>query len=270
MTPLVTEAGITDVHIESLRLADGRFLRTSPEYAHKRLLAAGAGDIYELGPVFRAGEHGRRHREEFLMLEWYRIGWEWSVVADEVLALIADVTARSDWPIEFIAWQSLFARETGVDFEAAGEQELRSAAPGAPERLDLPELLDWVFATRLQPALPPGRLTVVHDFPACQSALARLKPGQPQWAERFEVFAGPLELANGYRELTDPVEQRRRFDEDNRRRRAMGRTPMPVDLALIQALERGLPACSGVALGVDRLMMLVLDVDDIARTRPFS
>jgi lysyl-tRNA synthetase class 2 len=146
---------------------------------------------------------------------------------------------------------------------------LRRAAPGAPDDLDLPELLDWLFATRLQPALPEGCLSVVHDFPACQAALARLKPGQPLWAERFEVFAGTVELANGYRELTDPVEQRRRFDQDNRRRRTLGRQAMPVDQALIEALEHGLPECSGVALGVDRLMMIALDVDDIGRTLPF-
>lgn len=268
-TPTITEAGITDLHIESIALADGRFLRTSPEYAHKRLLSAGAGDIYELGPVFRAEESGRLHREEFMLLEWYRLGWRWRALAEEVLALIFKMTARTDWRIEFVTWGCFFKRETGINFEHAGETDLRDAAPGAPDELDLPELLDWVFASRLQPALPENQLTVVHDFPACQAALARLKPDQPQWAERFEVFAGPMELANGYRELTDPIEQRRRFDADNRRRRAMGRAPMPIDRALIQALERGLPPCSGVALGVDRLIMLACDIDNIAQVRPF-
>jgi len=268
-TPMITDAGITDLHIESLALADGRYLRTSPEFSHKRLLSAGAGDIYELGPVFRAGENGRFHREEFLLLEWYRPGWTWRALADEVLELIAHIANRQAWTTEFIAWRALLARETGLAFETASENELRRAAPGAPDDLDLPELLDWLFATRLQPALPEGCLCVVHDFPASQAALARLKPGQPLWAERFEVFAGKVELANGYRELTDPVEQRRRFDQDNGRRRALGRQTMPVDQALIEALERGLPECSGVALGVDRLMMIALDIDDIGRTLPF-
>jgi len=265
-TPMITAAGITDLHVESLVLGDGRYLRTSPEYSHKRLLSAGAGDIYELGPVFRAGENGRFHREEFLLLEWYRPGWAWRALADEVVELIGHIADRLEWSVEFIAWRSLLARETGIAFESASESELRQAAPGAPDDLALPELLDWLFATRLQPALPEGRLSVVHDFPACQAALARLSPDRPLWAERFEVFAGPVELANGYRELTDPVEQRRRFDQDNRRRRALGRQAMPVDHSLIAALERGLPECSGVALGVDRLMMIALDVDDIGRT----
>jgi len=269
-TPAITAAGITDLHVESMRLADGRYLRTSPEYAHKRLLAAGSGDIYELGPVYRAGERGRCHRDEFLLLEWYRIGWQWRALAEEVVELVMHIAAGQDWRVEFIAWRALLARETGLELETAGKKELREAAPGAPDDLDLPELLDWLFATRLQPALPAGCLSVVHDFPACQAALARLKPGRPQWAERFEVFAGSLELANGYRELTDPIEQRRRFDRDNLRRRTLGRTAMPVDHSLIEALERGLPECSGVALGVDRLMMIALDVDDIARTRPFD
>lgn len=268
-TPTITAAGVTDLHIESMALRDGRYLRTSPEYAHKRLLSADAGDIYELGPVYRAGENGRFHREEFLLLEWYRTGWPWRALADEVLELVARIARSRDWTVEFVAWRSLLCRETGIEFESATESDLRAAAPGAPEDLDMPELLDWLFATRLQPALPEGRLSVVHDFPACQAALARLKPGQSMWAERFEVFAGPVELANGYRELTDPVEQRRRFDRDNVRRRALGRNAMPVDHALLAALEQGLPECSGVALGVDRLMMIALDVDDIARTRPF-
>lgn len=266
-TPLITESGVTDLHIESLALSDGRFLRTSPEYAHKRLLAAGSGDVYELGPVFRAGEHGRRHREEFMLLEWYRLDWEWQELATEVLELIGHVVPAQCWTHEFVTWRELLLRETGIDLETAAETELRDAAPDAPQGLAQPEILDWLFATRLQPALPEDRITVVHDFPACQAALARLKPGQRQWAERFEIFAGVLELANGYRELTDPAEQQRRFDRDNLRRSAMGRRTMPVDRPLIEAMERGLPDCSGVALGVDRLMMVALEVDDIARTR---
>lgn len=268
-TPVISDSGVTDLHIESVALADGRYLRTSPEYVHKRLLAAGAGDLYELGPVFRSGERGRLHREEFLMLEWYRLGWDWRQLADEVIELIIELTPDRSWRVGFVAWRDLMRRTVGIDPESAPESVLRAAAPGAPGDLDRPELLDWVFATRLQPGLPDDRLTVVHGFPACQAALARLDPERPQWAERFEVFAGGVELANGYRELTDPVEQRRRFEMDNRRRRALGRAPMPVDRELIDALDRGLPECSGVALGVDRLIMVATGSDDIAETRPF-
>lgn len=268
-TPLITDYGVTDLHVENLTLADGRFLRTSPEYAHKRLLAAGAGDLYELGPVFRAGEHGRLHREEFLLLEWYRLDWHWPALADEVLELVRRLTPERNWRRESIAWNTLLHTHTGIDLESASDAELRVAAPGAPENLARPELLDWLFATRLQPALPADQLTIVHDFPACQAALARLKPGQPQWAERFEVFAGPVELANGYRELTDPDEQRARFEADNRRRRAAGRAPMPADPELIAALEAGLPECSGAALGVERLIMIKLATPGIAETLHF-
>ena len=269
VTPTITEAGVTDVHIESVALADGRFLRTSPEYAQKRLLAAGLGDLYELGPVFRAGEHGRRHREEFLMLEWYRIGWEWSALAEEVLELVRELTSAQRWTERHIAWRELMLEHAGLDPQHASDQDLRAAAADAPENLDRPELLDWLFATRIQPGLPADQLTVVHDFPACQAALARLKPCEPQWADRFEIFAGNLELANGYRELTDPAEQRHRFEADNRRRNLLGRSPMTVDRPLLAALEAGLPECSGVALGVDRLMMISQSASDIADVRLF-
>jgi elongation factor P--(R)-beta-lysine ligase len=269
-TPVVTDSGVTDVHIESLALADGRFLRTSHEYAHKRLLAAGVGDLYELGPVFRAGEHGRHHRKEFLMLEWYRIGWDWSALAAEVVELVREVTPGQHWTDRSIAWRELMLEHAGLDPTSAGDEALRAAAVDAPANMDRFELLDWLFATRLQPALPDNQLTVVHDFPASQAALARLKPGQPQYAERFEVFAGNLELANGYRELTDPAEQRLRFEADNRRRQSLGRRPMPVDRNLLAALEAGLPECAGVALGVDRLMMLAQSASDIADVRFFE
>ena len=264
VTPTITAAGVTDTHVESVALADGRFLRTSPEYAHKRLLAAGLGDLYELGPVFRAGEHGRLHREEFLMLEWYRIGWEWPALADEVLELVRTLTPGQRWTHRHVAWRELMLEHTGLDPESASDEELRSAAADAPDNLDRPELVDWLFATRIPPALPDDQLMVVYDFPACQAALARLKPGEPQWAERFEIFAGNLELANGYRELTDPAEQQRRFEADNRRRQSLGRLPMPVDPNLLAALEAGLPECSGVALGVERLMMVNQATSDIA------
>lgn len=263
LTPVKTMYGVTDVHIESVALADEGYLRTSPEYAHKRLLAAGVGDLYELGPVFRAHEHGRRHRTEFTLLEWYRVGWTWSRLAEEVLELVESVTPDHRWRRRTVSWQALMVERLGTEPTTAGASELRGLASDAPPGLDTSELFDWLFATRVQPSLPQDQLTVVHDYPACQAALARLRPDAPEWAERFEVFAGPLELANGYRELTDAAAQRERFEADNRRRGKLGRSAMPIDERLIDALEAGLPECSGVALGFDRLAMVAAGSDDI-------
>ncbi|MGK7295325.1 MAG: EF-P lysine aminoacylase EpmA [Candidatus Wenzhouxiangella sp. M2_3B_020] len=269
LTPATTTCGVTDVHIESVALAPGGYLRTSPEYAHKRLLAAGAGDLYELGPVFRAGEHGRLHRTEFTLLEWYRVGWTWSRLADEVLDLVEMLTPGRRWHRRIVPWRDLMGEELGLDPAGACVDELRRLASDAPAGLERPELFDWLFATRVQPTLPLDQLTVVHDYPACQAALARLRPDAPEWAERFEVFAGTLELANGYRELTDATAQRQRFEADNRRRRELGRSSMPIDERLIDALQTGLPECSGVALGFDRLAMVAADTDDIGDVEMF-
>lgn len=254
-TPLITSSGVTDVHIESLRLDDGRFLRTSPEFAHKRLLARGVGDLFELGPVFRAGERGRSHRPEFVLLEWYRLGWTWSDLAAEAIDLVRRVMPERDWRVETLPWCEAIRRAVAVDVDPADPDSIRAATVEAPAGLEPAERLDWLFALRVQPSLDPGTLTVVHDYPACQAALARLKPGEPQWAERFELFAGTLELGNGYRELTDPEEQRRRFEHDNRVRERLARPLMPVDEDLLEALAAGLPECSGIAMGFERLLM---------------
>ncbi|NKI35927.1 EF-P lysine aminoacylase GenX [Wenzhouxiangella sp. XN79A] len=260
----LTVAGVTDVHLDSVALADGGYLRTSPEYAHKRLLAAGAGDLYELGPVVRAGEHGRHHRREFWMLEWYRTGFDARRLADEVIALIRHAGPDRDWTVVQTHWTDEARAVLGFDPHRADVERIAEALPEAPDGLDRSGLYDWLLAMRIQPRLAPGRLTVIQRFPACQAALARLSPDDPRTAERFEVFAGPLELANGYHELTDPAEQRRRFEADNATRRSLGRPEMPVDDALLAALDAGLPDCAGVALGFERLLMAVHGLDDIA------
>lgn len=266
-TPLITATGVTDVHIECVELAEGGYLRSSPEYAHKRLLAAGLGDLYELGPVFRAGEKGLVHRPEFTLLEWYRLGWEWQALAHETVTLIETLAPANGRAIEFVRWADLVERETGLNYAEADVAGLAAATLDAPAGLDEPERLDWLFATRVQPALPADVITVVHHYPAIQAALARRDPGDPAWAERFEVFVGGLELANGYRELTDADEQRARFESDNRRRAALGLRKMPIDERLLDALASGLPECSGVALGFDRLVLLAAGADDLGETR---
>lgn len=272
-TPVLTEAGVTDVHIESVATESPRgWLRTSPEYCHKRLLAAGLGDFYELGPVFRRGETGRHHQPEFTLLEWYRRGWPWQRLAGEVADLIHTAMASdsTDWPVRWLSWNRCFVETLGLDALAADTAEIPQYADDAPAGLDRDALLDWLFATRIQPAFPERTITVVHDYPASQAALARLSPDDTRVAERFEVYAGSGELANGYRELIDADEQRARFARDNRIRRADGRTEMPVDEKLLDALAAGLPECSGVALGFDRLLMTALGASSIEQAVSFA
>jgi len=262
-SPVITPTGVTDVHLESVALRDGRFLRTSPEFAHKRLLAAGSGDLYELGPVFRAGEHGRFHREQFWLLEWYRVGWSWRKLAEEALALVGDLAPESIWKPRFISWVELMRETLNADPLDLDDGALAAHANDAPAGLDRSGLYDWLFTTRVQPTLPDRSVTIVFDYPACQAALARLRPGDPRWAERFELFVGSVEVGNGYRELTDPVEQRQRFEADNARRKALGLPRMPIDESLIHALEIGLPECSGIAIGFERLLMALQRLDSI-------
>lgn len=272
-TPLLTESGVTDVHIESVGThAPPGWLRTSPEYCHKRLLAAGFGDLYELGPVFRRGEAGGNHQPEFTLLEWYRIGWGWQALADEVIDLIRHCleAAPGEWPARRLSWNDCFRRTLGIDALSAPTGELERIADDAPGGLERDALLDWLFATRIQPGFEDQAVTVVYDYPASQAALARLRPDDPRLAERFEVFAGSRELANGYHELSEPGEQRARFERDNRVRRGHGRDEMPIDESLLAALSAGLPDCSGVALGFDRLVMTAAGASAIEEVVSFA
>lgn len=272
-TPLLTTSGVTDVHIESIPAnAPGGWLRTSPEYCHKRLLAAGFGDLYELGTVFRRGEAGGNHQPEFTLLEWYRVGWSWQDLADEAVDLIRHCLGADsgNWRARRISWNDCFRESLGIDALSATDSELEQLADDAPRELDRDALLDWLFATRIQPAFEQRTITVVHDYPASQAALARLRPDDPRVAERFEVFAGSSELANGYHELGDAEEQRARFRRDNRIRRQLGRPEMPLDESLLAALSAGLPDCSGVALGFDRLVMTAFGASAIEDVVSFA
>lgn len=272
-TPLLTACGVSDVHIDSVATDDPPgWLRTSPEYCHKRLLAAGAGDLYEMGPVFRRGETGRHHQPEFTLLEWYRTGWGWRDLAGETVELVRTIVSRGDAPLPAreVSWRQCFTERLGIDPLAATDSELAVLAPDAPAGLARDSLLDWLFVDRIQPAFPAERITVVFDYPASHAALARLKPGDPRLAERFEVFIGALELANGYHELADAEEQRRRFERDNAVRAKRSRERMPLDEPLLDALRAGLPDCSGVALGVDRLLMAASHSDAIDQVVPFA
>jgi len=266
-TPLLSAATVTDPHLASLETRyagpgapdGGRlFLQTSPEFAMKRLLAAGCGPIYQIGKAFRDGEAGGRHNPEFTLLEWYRPGFDHHALMDEVEALLAEVLATA--AAERCTYATLFEERLGVDPHAASAEALAAAARSAgldpALGLDREGLLHLLMALALEPSLGRGRPTFVYDFPASQAALARVRPGPPPVAERFEAFVEGVELANGFNELGDPAEQRRRFAADLARRRELGLPEVPIDERLLEALAAGLPSCAGVALGVDRLVML--------------
>ncbi len=268
-TPLLGRATATDPHLASFAVEAGegqrRWLQTSPELHMKRLLAAGSGPIYQITRAFRRGEVGRLHNPEFTILEWYRPGWDHHALMEEVDALLGEVLGTP--PGERRAWAEVFSEAVGVDPLTAGAGELAAAArdllgAGAPDLGDDRDgWLQLLVATAVEPRLGRGRPTFVVGFPASQAALARLDPRDPRVAERFEVYVEGVELANGYHELTDPGEHRRRFAADLEARRARGLPEVPVDGALLAALEAGLPACAGVALGLDRLVMLAAGGD---------
>jgi len=269
-TPLLSRHATVDRHIESFTTQDGRWLQTSPEFAMKRLLAAGSGPIWQLAPVFRYEEQGRHHNPEFAMLEWYRPGFDHHRLMDEVEALIRRCGAPQAVP-DF-GWQRYSYREAfqtfaGIDPFVLGAAALREqlAARGIhePPGLDPDEIasrdfwLDLWMSYVVGPQLGREAPAFVYDFPASQAALSRIRHETPPVAERFELFWRGIELANGFHELTDAAEQQRRFEDDQQWRRAHGRIVPPYDANLIAALQAGLPPCAGVALGVDRLLMLL-------------
>ena len=286
-TPVMSIAGNTDANIESFSLefsgrTDGaprtRWLRTSPEFALKRLLAAGVGDCYELGRVFRNGEAGGRHNPEFTMLEWYRVGWDHRRLIDETVELVQaalQLVGRSA-TVSTTSFCDLYRDRLGIDPFTAADAELRAALGDI--QIDANGMLrdDWLdllMTHRLQPGFDRDVIHVVYDYPASQCALANIRTGQgdaPDVAERFELYLGPLELANGYHELTDAAEQRARFLGDHARRAARGTPLPPLDEALLAAIVSGLPACAGVALGIERLLMAMLCTERIADVVSFD
>ncbi len=267
-TPVRIPAPAPERHIDPLP-AGGAWLRASPELQMKRLLAAGAGRIYQIGPCFRAGERGRRHNPEFTMLEWYRAPGGAADILADCRALLPELTRaltggtrlpfQGAWLDVGGEWEKLSVRDAyrrwaGWDPAAAWDAERFDADMGA----------------RIEPALPRDRPCVLCDYPAPAASLARLKPGDPSVADRWELYLGGLELANAYGELIDGAEQRRRFVEAMDERRAAGQPAYPLDEEFLHALEEGrLPPCGGIALGVDRLAMLCCDESEIEAVRPF-
>lgn len=280
-TPALSAAGVSDPQIETLAtqiagVSGRRYLCPSPEYAMKRLLAAGSGDIYQICRVFRDAERGRWHNPEFTMIEWYRSGLDDTALMNEVEALIGELLApaRSLGSAERVSYANALRRHAGVDAFESTEDELLEAARRhgihCDAQLDRDAKLDLLMGLIVGPRLGRGNPCFVCDYPATQAALARLKPGRPHTAARFELYLDGLELANGFHELAQPQEQRARFSRDLAVRAARGQVQPPLDENFLAALESGLPDCAGVALGFDRLVAIALRADNLAGAIAFS
>jgi lysyl-tRNA synthetase class 2 len=283
--PLITSSSVTEVHIDSIPVqlqTENAFLHTSPEYPMKRLLAAGMDDCYFLGPVFRQGERGTLHNPEFTMLEWYRLNFSLEQLITEALDLIKSVL-QSDVVEKRYAYAEALELFTGLDIYNISIDKIKNvlidSAIDIPEDMhnELDSYLDLLMSTLVFPKLVDvssklKQITVIRDYPESQAALAQIhtnKDGQ-QIAARFEVFVDGLEIANGYQEIQDAELLELRFVNDNKKRKILGKGQMPIDTYLLDAMRAGLPDCSGVALGVDRLVMLALDKSAISEVIAFT
>ena len=302
VTPALSAAGVTDPHIDSFvtkaattsatPAGDGSvtqpdpvpgsvyYLHTSPEFPMKRLLCAGSGDIYQICKVFRQGESGSRHNPEFLMLEWYRCGWDHHRLIEEVVAILGQLLEQ--WrgfvpAVHRYAYLDLIEQYTGVQWQQLQTETIATALAArgidCPLHADDPldSWLDLFISAVVCAAFPADELVVLCDYPASQAALAKTLTDTHgrQVSARFEVFLGPLELANGYHELTDADELQRRFERDNQQRRALQKVAMPMDTRLLQAMQHGMPECAGVAMGLDRLLMVLTGADNINEVLAF-
>ena len=269
-TPLLSQTTGTDPQLDffATRLnavsdVDWLYLQTSPEFAMKRLLAAGSGDIYQICKAFRNGESGRQHNPEFTILEWYRLGYDLPALMVEVAELLQLLLPEQSWEVRLISYQDIFAQVTGLDALEFDKQIYVAAA----KSLGLPEAeqicgdddllwLDFLFSHCVQPSLKGSVIWLIHGYPAKQSSLARLNAEDSRVAERFEVLIHGMELGNGFYELCDHQEQERRFNAEIAFRSHQGLPPVVKDQRLLGALQAGLPECSGIAIGLDRLMMI--------------
>ena len=283
-TPICSASASTDPALESFHTsftgpgqAQGKqlYLHTSPEFPMKRLLAANSGPIYQICKVFRDGELGRFHNPEFTLLEWYRPGYGQHELMDEIAELINQLLPEPI-PVERISYRELFEKRLGfnphcITSERLREQAERLGVHGA-ESMQLHNIdgwLDLLMSHCIESELGKGSICFVYDYPATQASLARIRAGDPPLAERFELYMDGVELANGFHELADAREQRRRFNADLERRREIGIKQVPMDENLLSALDSGIPDCSGVALGIDRLLMRLTGADHIREVLAF-
>jgi lysyl-tRNA synthetase class 2 len=280
-TPILSAAGVSDPQIESLvtqvsGMQRPYFLSTSPEFPMKRLLAAGSGDIYQICKAFRDGERGRWHNPEFTLLEWYRLGFDDAALMTEVEVLVRELLAsdRPLGPAVRLTYADAVRHHAGVDPHASSDAELDLAAArhgvACEGGLSRDAKLDLLMGLVVGPKLGCGGLCFVCDYPASQASLARLKPGLPRVAARFELYLDGVELANGFHELSDAHEQRSRFARDLATRRVRGQPLPPMDEHLLAALAAGMPDCAGVALGLDRLVALACEASRLAQAMAFT
>lgn len=276
-TPAMSQATVTDIHLVPFQTrfigpsaAGGMplYLMTSPEYHMKRLLAAGSGPIFQLCRSFRNEEAGRYHNPEFTMLEWYRPNYDMYRLMNEVDDLLQQILDCDS--AETLSYQQVFTRHVGIDPLSADKKQLYKAAvkwdldEATSAEDDRDTLLQLLFSMVVEPNIWRDKPAFVYHFPASQATLAEISTEDHRVADRFEVYFNGIELANGFRELTDVREQRQRFEQDNRKRVAMSLTEQPIDENLLAALAQGMPECSGVALGVDRLVMLALKAERLS------
>ncbi|MEY4763251.1 MAG: hypothetical protein RLZZ200_3108 [Pseudomonadota bacterium] len=283
-TPALCAAATSDPQIQSFAVPatagmHAAYLHTSPEYAMKRLLAAGSGDIYQLCKVFRAEERSGQHNPEFTLLEWYRLGFSLDALMTETAGLAQELLAAHGGGrrrIESLAYRDAFQSRLSIDPFFADFDVLSACArdyglsEGSIATATRDELLDFLVATQVGPTLGRDSLCCLHHYPASQASLAQLDAEEPGTALRFELYAEGVELANGYVELGDPDEQRRRFDADRRERLRRGLAPHAGDERLLAALQSGLPYCAGVAMGFDRIVMLALGEKRIDAVMSFT
>ncbi len=280
-TPVLSFAGNTDPAIESFSagyIGAGSeatmYLHTSPEFFMKRLLCAGSGSIYQIARVFRQGEQGRFHNPEFAMLEWYRLDFDYRQLMRDVQELIFSLTDKQ-LPVSCITYRELF-QSIAIDPFNCDEEQLRQKAVSCgidlfdTQSLDIDSWLDLLMTHVLEPAMDKAALTFVYDYPVSQASLAKIRDAQIPVAERFELYFGGMEMANGFSELTDAAQQRWRFDNDNKLRAVRGQKPVPPDEHFLQALQNGMPDCSGVALGLDRLLMILQQQQSISDVTEFA
>jgi len=282
-TPALAHYASTEVHLDSFSTSlsgsdQSLYLQTSPEYHMKRLLASGSGPIYQLGHAFRREESGRLHNPEFTMLEWYRPDFDHHQLMDEMQEFLQHVglqsagfgeTRRISYASVFEQYAQLDPHTTEIAHIRKRATELGISIDNADQLTDRDSWLDLILSHVIEPQLGQGEITFVYDYPASQASLARIRPDNPPIAERFEVYVRGIELANGFHELRDVVEQKQRLIQDQQHRQQLGLEVYELDPLFLAALAAGLPPCAGVALGLDRLLMLLTGVQTIDEVMAF-